>query len=143
MQDQKNQPEEKEVEQPAETPTEMSPEEIKRMRAQRSNFYNEQLKYLKPERDYHEMLAQIEECKTRQVKARFTQAQIFAAMQEGVGPKGTETALPKKQHTVTQEDLDANPDMVEQDIKVGDVIQVPLDYQTATKGAPTEDEGQE
>jgi hypothetical protein len=40
-------------------------------------------------------------------------------------------------HTLTQEDLDENPDLVTEGLKVGDVIQIPAEDKTEDEGKPT------
>ena len=46
-------------------------------------FYKDQIKLLKPEAEYHDLLASIEEAKTRQIHAMHQSARIFAANDEG------------------------------------------------------------
>lgn len=81
-------------------------------------FYKEQIEVAKLRRDLAEIVCQTAEFDFRRVEAIAKQAHLTAPppqqpqdMPEGVVP-----------HTVTQEDLDNNPELAEQGIKVGDVV---------------------
>jgi hypothetical protein len=85
------------------------------------NFYKEQIEVAKLRRDLAEIVCITAEFDARRVEAIAKQAhfsrpaQQQPPQQEGM-PEGV---IP---HTVTQEDLDANPELAEQGIKVGDVV---------------------
>jgi hypothetical protein len=83
-------------------------------------FYKEQIEVAKLRRDLAEIVCHTAEFDFRRVEAIAKQAHLTAPapqrpQQEGM-PEGV---VP---HTVTQEDLDANPELAEQGIKVGDVV---------------------
>jgi uncharacterized protein YpiB (UPF0302 family) len=67
----------------------LSPEELKGLQAKRNAFYKSQIRLLKPEAEYHDLLAKIEEAKTRQIHAMHQAARIFAANEE-VPPEAPE-----------------------------------------------------
>jgi uncharacterized protein YpiB (UPF0302 family) len=67
----------------------LSPEELKALQTKRDAFYKSQIKLLKPEAEYHDLLANIEEAKTRQIHAMHQAARIFAANKE-VSPEAPE-----------------------------------------------------
>lgn len=85
-------------------------------------FYKEQIEVAKLRRDLAEIVAQTAEFDARRVEAIAKQAH-FTAPQGGGAPQGPDQ-FPEGvvQHTVTQEDLDANPELAGQGIKVGDIV---------------------
>lgn len=70
----------------------LSPEEIKQRQESSMKFYQEQTAYLEATRQYEELVAQIEESRTRQVNAMFKRVQMQMQMQ---GPK--EGSVPTKE----------------------------------------------
>ena len=85
-------------------------------------FYKEQIDVAKLRRDLAEIVCQTAEFDARRVEAIAKQAH-FSAPQGGGAPQG-QNQFPEGvvQHTVTQEDMDANPELAAQGIKVGDVV---------------------
>jgi hypothetical protein len=85
------------------------------------NFYKEQIEVAKLRRELAEIVCETAEFDARRTEAIAKQAHFSGpgqqqpSQQEGM-PEGV---IP---HTVTQEDLDANPELAEQGIKVGDVV---------------------
>lgn len=59
----------------------MTPEEIKEKQDQLKNDYEEQIEYLKPQAEYEDLLAKIEESKYRRYKAIAATAQLFDHME--------------------------------------------------------------
>lgn len=104
-------------------------------------FYKEQIEVAKLRRDLAEIVCITAEFDARRVEAIAKQAHFSAPppqqpqeMPEGVIP-----------HTVTQEDLDNNPELAEQGIKVGDVVGItekpqPEDQMMSETEPATEDE---
>jgi hypothetical protein len=83
------------------------------------NFYKEQIEVAKLRKELAEIVCQTAEFDARRVEAIARQAHFSAAGQQQ-SPQGMpEGVIP---HTVTQEDLDANPELADQGIKVGDVV---------------------
>lgn len=70
------------VEAPVEAPvqTELTEHEIKVLKGRRANWYRDQLTYMKPEAEYHEMLARIENAKADTYEAQYRQARAFASV---------------------------------------------------------------
>lgn len=62
--------------------TVLTPEELKALQEKRNKFYTDQIELLKPEFEYHDLLAKIEEAKTRQLHAMHNAARIYAANEE-------------------------------------------------------------
>jgi hypothetical protein len=84
------------------------------------NFYKEQIEVAKLRRDLAEIVCITAEFDARRVEAIARQAHFSAAGQQQPPQQGMpEGVIP---HTVTQEDLDANPELADQGIKVGDVV---------------------
>lgn len=87
------------------------------------NFYTDQIEVAKLRAQLAELACQTAEFDARRVEAIAKQAHF-------AGPKGGGQQLPKTdefpegviQHTVTQEDLDNNPELAEQGIQVGDIV---------------------
>jgi hypothetical protein len=76
---------------------EFTPEEVAEFIKKRDAHYREQIKFLKVEAEYEELLAKIEESRLRKLKARIESIQIQVAVkdqQEGVGEK-TESENPE------------------------------------------------
>lgn len=83
------------------------------------NFYKEQIEVAKLRKELAEIVCITAEFDARRVEAIARQAHFSAAGQQQ-SPQGMpEGVIP---HTVTQEDLDANPELADQGIKVGDVV---------------------
>ena len=84
------------------------------------NFYKEQIEVAKLRRDLAEIVCITAEFDARRVEAIAKQAHFSAAGQQQPPQQGMpEGVIP---HTVTQEDLDNNPELADQGIKVGDVV---------------------
>jgi hypothetical protein len=84
------------------------------------NFYKEQIEVAKLRRDLAEIVCITAEFDARRVEAIAKQAHFSRPAQQQPPQEGMpEGVIP---HTVTQEDLDANPELAEQGIKVGDVV---------------------
>jgi len=84
------------------------------------NFYKEQIEVAKLRRDLAEIVCITAEFDARRVEAIAKQAHFSRPAQQQPQQEGMpEGVIP---HTVTQEDLDANPELAEQGIKVGDVV---------------------
>ena len=84
------------------------------------NFYKEQIEVAKLRKELAEIVCITAEFDARRVEAIARQAHFSAAGQQQSPQQGMpEGVIP---HTVTQEDLDANPELADQGIKVGDVV---------------------
>lgn len=71
----------------------LSPEELAKRKKDLIKFYKDQIELLKPQNEYHELLATIEEAKLRRLVAMMRVAQVMAPpdpQQDGPGP-GQET----------------------------------------------------
>ena len=83
------------------------------------NFYKEQIEVAKLRKELAEIVCQTAEFDARRVEAIAKQAHFSAVGQQQPQQGMPEGVIP---HTVTQEDLDANPELADQGIKVGDVV---------------------
>ena len=83
-------------------------------------FYKEQIEVATLRRDLAGIIAQTAEFDARRIEAIAKQAH-FSGPQ---APQTNSQEMPEGiiPHTVTQEDLDNNPELMEQGIKVGDVV---------------------
>lgn len=75
-------------------------------------YYKEQIEVLQLRAEFSELNAKIAESEFRRVEAIAKVAQITGPSEDVI------------QHTVTQEDLDNNPELVENGVKVGEVISI-------------------
>jgi len=91
-------------------------------------FMREQIEFKKIQLEVQELDTKIAMARAEYMKAMYTIAQI-SAPQDNL-----------KQHTITQEDLDANPELSEQGFKVGDVVGVGEDAPVETP-APSKSRG--
>lgn len=99
------------------------------------NFYKEQIEVAKLRRDLAEIVCHTAEFDARRIEAVAKQAHFSAPAQQPQGmPEGV---VP---HTVTQEDLDNNPELAEQGIKVGDVVGISEKPNVEEDMPETEDE---
>lgn len=103
-------------------------------------FYKEQIEVAKLRKELAEIVCETAEFDARRTEAIAKQAHFSGpgqqqqSQQEGM-PEGV---IP---HTVTQEDLDANPELAEQGIKVGDVVGITEKPQAENQlPAPEEDD---
>ncbi len=107
------------------------------------NFYKEQIEVAKLRRELAEIVCLTAEFDARRIEAIAKQAHFSAAGQQQPPQQGMpEGVIP---HTVTQEDLDNNPELVEQGIKVGDVVGItekpqPEDQMMSEVDPATDDE---
>jgi hypothetical protein len=82
-------------------------------------FFQEQIEVKKVQLELHEINAKIAVARAEELKAMAFIAQMTNPQQSNSGG-GTP-------HTVTQEDLDANPDLVDAGLQVGDEVVIPND----------------
>jgi hypothetical protein len=82
-------------------------------------FYKEQIEVAKFRRDLAEILSQTADYDARRAESIAKQAHFSGPRPSQVNNDLPEGVIP---HTVTQEDIDNNPELAEQGIKVGDVI---------------------
>lgn len=78
----------KEMPQPAasEDVKELSKEEIAKRKQEVSNFYKENIKHLKIQKEYEGLLTEIEELRAKRLQAQMFQAQAYQGMEEKEGP---------------------------------------------------------
>jgi hypothetical protein len=104
-------------------------------------FYKEQIEVAKLRRDLAEIVCQTAEFDFRRVEAIAKQAHLTAPPPQRPQEEGMpEGVVP---HTVTQEDLDNNPELAEQGIKVGDVVGISERPQVEDHQMPTPEEDDE
>ena len=83
-------------------------------------FYDEQIEIARLRRDLSALLAETAKYDADRAESIAKQAHFSAP--KSAGPAGEQMPDGVVQHTVTQEDMDNNPELAEQGIKVGDVI---------------------
>jgi hypothetical protein len=99
------------------------------------NFYKEQIEVAKLRKELAQIVCETAEFDARRVEAIAKQAHFSAPAQQPQGmPEGV---IP---HTVTQEDLDNNPELAEQGIKVGDVVGISEKPQVEDPQVPASEE---
>mgnify|MGYP003140320425 CR=1 FL=1 len=78
----------KEMPQPAasEDVKELSKEEIAKRKQEVSNFYKENIKHLKIQKEYESLLTEIEELRAKRLQAQMFQAQTYQGMEENEEP---------------------------------------------------------
>ena len=62
---------------------ELSPEDIKKRREEITAFYKENIKHLKVQKEYEELLRDVEKARAERVQAQMFLAQAYAAGEEG------------------------------------------------------------
>jgi FKBP-type peptidyl-prolyl cis-trans isomerase len=88
-------------------------------------FYKEQIEVAKLRRDLAQLVAETAEFDARRVEANAKVAYFSNPQGPQNKPNNSETeGVKTAEHIVTQEDLDANPDLINQGVKVGDVVTV-------------------
>jgi hypothetical protein len=92
-------------------------------------WMNEQIEFKEVQLKLQELDTKIAVSKAEYMKAMYTVAQISNPQQNSPSPELTE-------HTLTEEDLQANPDLVEQGFKAGDVVGVPKEAVMQEEEAP-------
>ena len=65
-----------------ETPQELSKEELKKRREEITAFYRENIKHLKVQKEYEELLRDIEKARAERVQSQMFLAQAYGAGQE-------------------------------------------------------------
>ncbi len=92
-------------------------------------WMNEQIEFKEVQLKLQELDTKIAISKAEYMKAMYTVAQISNPQQNSPSPELTE-------HILTEEDLQANPDLVEQGFKAGDVVGVPKEAVMQEEEAP-------
>lgn len=109
---------------------ELSPEALAELREKRTKWFQEQLPLLQAQRDYFQLISEIEQYKLMQTKSQFETVSIQYAM-NNVGKQAAQDE--GVEHTITQEDLDQNPDLVGQ-VQVGEVVRIPASQEAKQPG---------
>ena len=65
-----------------ETPQELSKEELQKRREEITAFYKENIKHLKVQKEYEELLRDVEKARAERVQAQMFLAQAYAASEE-------------------------------------------------------------
>lgn len=68
------------VEQTSTNQEPLTEQELRTLKGRRANWYKDQLTYLKPEAEYHELLSRIEVAKANVYEAQLRQANVYAQM---------------------------------------------------------------
>lgn len=105
--------------------TQLSEQELADLRVKKTKWFEEQLPYLEAQKKYFTLTSEIEELKARQLKSQYEQMSITYAMTQ---PQQSES----RQHTITQEDLDQNPDLVGK-VEVGQVVTIPTEEEQPSR----------
>lgn len=80
------------------------------------------LAFLKEQIEVKELQAQLQELNTRLAKGRAEEMQALSFIANITNPQEQGEGVP---HTITEEDLANNPDLVEQGVQVGDEVLIP------------------
>jgi len=75
-----------------ETPQELSKEELKKRREEITAFYKENIKHLKVQKEYEELLRDIEKARAERVQSQMFLAQAYGAGQEEEMSEGMDEA---------------------------------------------------
>ena len=103
-----------------------------------TKFYKEQIEIAKLRRDLSQLLAETAKFDAERAEAIAKQAHFSAP--KSTGPVSEQLPDGVVQHTVTQEDMDNNPELAEQGIKVGDIIGITAAPQVEGKQEITPEE---
>lgn len=105
--------------------TQMSEQELADLRIKKTKWFEDQIPYLEAQKKYFNLTSEIEELKARQLKSQYEQMSITYAMTQPQEPT-------TKEHTITQEDLDKNPDLVGK-VEVGQVVTIPTEEEQPSR----------
>jgi hypothetical protein len=75
-----------------EQPTELSKEELQKRREEISAFYKDNIKHLKVQKEYEELLRDVEKARAERLQAQMFMAQAYAAGEEGESEENTSEA---------------------------------------------------
>lgn len=98
-------------------------------RAKIIEWMNGQIEFKEIQLKLQQLDTSIAVTKAEYMKAMYTIAQISNPQQNNPSPELAE-------HTLTEEDLEANPDLVEQGFKAGDVVGIPKEAVMQEEEAP-------
>ena len=98
-------------------------------RAKIIEWMNGQIEFKEIQLKLQQLDTSIAVTKAEYMKAMYTIAQISNPQQNSPSPELAE-------HTLTEEDLEANPDLVEQGFKAGDVVGIPKEAVMQEEEAP-------
>jgi hypothetical protein len=87
------------------------------------SFFQEQIDVKKVQLELQELNTKLAVARAEELKALSFIGQVTNPKQDG----GYEGGVP---HTITQEDIDANPELTEQGLKVGDEVIIPSEQPT-------------
>jgi len=98
-------------------------------RAKIIEWMNGQIEFKEIQLKLQQLDTSIAVTKAEYMKAMYTIAQISNPQQNSPSPELAE-------HTLTEEDLEANPDLVEQGFKAGDVVGIPKEAVMEEEAVP-------
>lgn len=75
-----------------EQPTELSKEELQKRREEITTFYKDNIKHLKVQKEYEELLRDVEKARAERLQAQMFLAQAYAAGEEGESEENTSEA---------------------------------------------------
>lgn len=89
------------------------------------------IKFLQEQIDVKKVQLELQQLNANIAVARAEELKALAFVAQMTNPQ---SSMPTRQHIVTQEDLDNNPDLVEAGVNVGDEITIPdMEQQEAPK----------
>lgn len=92
----------------------------------------ELIKFMQEQIDVKKVQVELQELNTRLAKSRAEELQALSFIGNMTNPQGPAT----KPHIITQEDIDANPELKEAGVEVGDEVLIPASESEMPMDAP-------
>jgi hypothetical protein len=99
---------------------------------QKAPTKEELIKFFQEQIDVKKVQFELQELNTKLAVARAEELKALGFIGQMTNPSQQKT----QPHTVTQEDLDANPELVEAGVSVGDEVLIPAGVEMPTEEAP-------
>jgi hypothetical protein len=99
---------------------------------QKAPSKEELITFFKEQIDVKKVQLELQELNTKLAVARAEELKALSFIGQITNPAAQQNG-PTKPHTVTQDDLDANPELIEAGVKVGDEVLIPADAEVESK----------
>jgi hypothetical protein len=103
------------------------------IKEQQAPTKEELIKFFQEQIDVKKVQFELQELNTKLAVARAEELKALQFVAQITNPQAQQQTQP---HTVTQEDIDANPELVEAGVKVGDEVLIPVGVEMLNQEAP-------
>jgi hypothetical protein len=101
------------------------------MNEQQAPSKEEVVRFLQEQIDVKKVQLELQEINTKLASYRADELKALQFIAQMTNPQPPADAVP---HTLTQEDIDENPELVEQGLKAGDEVLIPKEAATKSRG---------